>query len=192
MIKEKYMEDKEIIELFFRRSEKAIKETARKYGAYLSRLAYGILYSREDAEECVNDTYMKAWDNIPPACPKYLSAFLGKITRNIALNRYDMLKAAKRGGGQVPLTLDELAECIPDSSDVQRQVESQELTSLLDRFLGKLSPANRNVFMKRYWYFLSIEEIAEETGSSSDKVKMRLFRTRKKLKEFLLKNGVEV
>ncbi len=183
------MEDKEILELFRKRSEEAIDETSRKYGAFLNRIAYGILRSREDAEECVNDTYMRAWNNIPPDQPQHLSAFLGRITRNLALNRLEQMSASKRGGGQKALELDELEECIPAECDVQRTVEEHELALLLNRFLKKLTKEKRIIFMKRYWYFCTVEEIASELGCSESKVKMSLHRTREKLKDFLLKNG---
>ena len=184
------MEDKDIIRLYYERSEEAINETARKYSALLSSIAFGILRSREDAEECVNDTYMRAWNSIPPNRPKRLSAFLGKITRNLSLNRYSQLTAQKRGGGSKDVALEELEECVPAVGDVQREVEDGELGELINVFLGKLSRESRIIFMRRYWYFCTVREIAEDMQIGESKVKMSLSRTRKKLKQFLEKKGV--
>lgn len=183
------MEDKDIIRLYLERSEEAINQTALKYSALLSRIAFGILRSREDAEECVSDTYMRAWNSIPPSQPKRLSAFLGKITRNLSLNRYSQLTAQKRGGGSKELALEELEECIPAAGDVQREVEDTELAELINSFLDRLSRENRIIFMRRYWYFCTISEIAEDMHASESKVKMSLSRTRKKLKQYLEKKG---
>lgn len=183
------MEDKDIIRLYFERSEEAISETALKYSALLSHIAYGILGSREDAEECVNDTYKRAWDSIPPGEPKRLSAFLGKITRNLSLNRYNQLTALKRGGGSREIALEELEECVPAAGDVQREVEDAELAELINGFLDKLSRESRIIFMRRYWYFCTVSEIAEDMHIGESKVKMSLSRTRKKLKQFLEKQG---
>lgn len=184
------MEDKDIIRLYFERSEEAIKATAQKYSAFLSRIAFGILRSREDAEECVNDTYMQAWNSIPPSEPRRLSAFLGKITRNLSLNRYERITAQKRGGGSRELALEELEECIPAAGDVQRQAEDAELGELINGFLAKLNRESRIIFMRRYWYFCTVSEIAEDLHVGESKVKMSLLRTRKKLKQFLEKQGV--
>ena len=184
------MEDKDIIRLYFERSEKAISETALKYGALLSGIAFGILRSREDAEECVSDTYKKAWDSIPPGEPKRLSAYLGKITRNLSLNRYSQLTAQKRGGGSRDVALEELEECIPAEGDVQRQVEDAELAELINGFLDRLNRESRIIFMRRYWYFCTVSEIAADMHASESKVKMSLLRTRKKLKQYLEKQGV--
>ena len=186
------MEDKDIIGLYFERSEEAINETALKYSTLLSHIAFGILGSREDAEECVNDTYMQAWNSIPPSQPKRLSAFLGKITRNLSLNRYDLLTAKKRGGGSKELALEELEECIPSTGDLQRQVEDAELAELINLFLDKLNRESRIIFMRRYWYFCTVREIAEDMCIGESKVKMSLLRTRKKLRQFLEKQGVSL
>ena len=184
------MEDKDIIWLYLERSEEAISETARKFGGLLSRIAFGILRSREDAEECVNDTYMKAWNSIPPSEPQRLSAFLGRITRNLSLNRYSQLTAQKRGGGSKDVTLEELEECVPAAGDLQRQVEDAELAELINGFLDKLNRESRIIFMRRYWYFCTVSEIAADMHVGDSKVKMSLLRTRKKLKQFLEKQGV--
>ena len=184
------MEDKDIIRLYLQRSEEAISETALKYSGLLSRIAFGILRSREDAEECVNDTYAAAWNNIPPSEPKRLSAFLGRITRNLSLNRYSQLTAQKRGGGCKDIALEELEECIPAAGDLQRQVEDAELAELINGFLDRLNRESRIIFMRRYWYFCTVSEIAEDMHIGESKVKMSLSRTRKKLKIFLEKQGV--
>ncbi|MCH5200074.1 MAG: RNA polymerase sigma factor [Oscillospiraceae bacterium] len=184
------MEDKDIIRLYFERSEKAISETALRYGALLSHIAFGILRSREDAEECVNDTYMRAWNSIPPSQPKRLSAFLGKITRNLSLNRYERVKAKKRGGGSKEVALEELEECLPAAGDLQREVEDAELAELINGFLDRLKKESRIIFMRRYWYFCTVSEIAEDMSIGESKVKMSLLRTRKKLKQYLEKQGV--
>ena len=188
--KDEKMEDKDIIGLYLERSEEAITETAHKYSVLLSRIAFGILRSREDAEECVNDTYMRAWNSIPPNEPKRLSAFLGKITRNLSLNRYEQLTAQKRGGSSKELALEELEECVPAAGDLQREVEDSELAELINEFLDKLKKESRIIFMRRYWYFCTVSEIAEDMHISESKVKMSLLRTRKKLKQFLEKQGV--
>lgn len=188
--KDKKMEDKDIIRLYFERSEDAISETALKYSGLLSRIAYGILRSREDAEECVNDTYMKAWNSIPPGNPKRLSAFLGKITRNLSLNRYEQMTALKRGGGSRELALEELEECVPAPGNVQSEAEDAELAELINSFLDRCTKESRIIFMRRYWYFCTVSEIAEDMHLGESKVKMSLHRTRKKLKQFLERKGV--
>ena len=182
------MEDSKIIALFWARSEDAIAAAAEKYGAYCDRIAYNILQNREDAEECVNDTYLRTWNAIPPSHPKRLAAFLAKITRNLALNRYEQRNAEKRGGGQVPLLLDELQECIPDGG--ASPADDLALRELLDRFLGALHPRTRVLFVLRYWYAYSIEEIAAAQGMSKDAVAVTLLRTRKKLRKRLQEEGV--
>lgn len=186
------MEDKDIIRLYLERSDKAITETALKYGTLLSGIAYGILRSREDAEECVNDTYMRAWNSIPPNEPQRLSAFLGRITRNLSLNRYEQMTAQKRGGGSMELALEELEECVPSPENVQNEAEGAELALLINSFLKRLGRESRIIFMRRYWYFCTVSEIAEDMHIGESKVKMSLHRTRKKLKQFLEKKGVAI
>ena len=132
------MDDKQIIDLYWERSENAISETDRKYGSYFRHIAYNILYSHEDTEECVNDTYLRAWNSMPPQRPNRLAVFLGKITRNLSLNRYEAMHAEKRGGGQVPYILDELEECISDNTNVAKTIEEQAILDAIDVFLKKL------------------------------------------------------
>lgn len=184
------MDEKEIIELYWVRSERAIEETARRYGRFCHSIAYNILSNREDSEECVNDTYLHTWNAIPPRRPGKLSAFVGKITRNLALKKYEAYNAAKRGGGQVPLALEELAECIPDPDCVERRMEDWMLTEALGRFLESLSPETRRIFLRRYWKLDTVNEIAREFGISESKVKMSLLRTRGKLRSYLEQEGI--
>lgn len=179
------MDDRTIIALFFKRDEAAIAETCKKYESYCYSIAYRVLGSREDAEECVNDTYLAAWNSIPPQSPHSLSAFLAKITRNLSLKRHRDRSAQKRGGGAVLLTFEELSECIPDHQTPQREMEQKELANLLDAFLRALDVEERNVFLRRYWYFDSISDIANRFGYGESKIKTMLYRTRKKLYETL-------
>jgi len=185
------VEDNAIIELYFQKSENAISETRLKYGRMLRSISFGIVKSMEDAEECENDTYLKTWNTVPPVRPHILSAFLSKITRNLSLDRYEHIHAEKRGGGEVPLLLDELAECIPDKNMSALEQDS-ELAEILNRFLGSLKKDARIIFMRRYWYGDSITEIAEKSGFSSSKIKMSLLRSRNELKAQLSKEGYTV
>ena len=156
------MDDSKIIELYMDRSEQAISETARKYGRYCHYIAYNILHNDEDSEECVNDTYLRTWNSIPPKRPNKLQTFLGKITRNLSLNKYEKQSAEKRGSGQIPLILDELTECIPADRNSETLVEDMVIKETLDRFLENLSADARKIFVRRYWYMSSVKEIAEE------------------------------
>ena len=184
------MDDKQIIELYNERSETAISETAEKYGKYCYTIAYHILYNEQDSEECVSDTYLKTWETIPPQYPNKLSAFLGKITRNLALNRHRYYIREKRGYGQVVLALEELQECIPDSNKVEQAIEDKYLIEVLNRFLYDLPVEKRMIFLRRYWYLSSIQEIARDYEISESKVKMTLLRVRNKLKQILEKEGI--
>lgn len=186
------MDDEKIIDLYFERSEQAVKETADKYGRYLNTVAYNILGSREDGEECVNDAYMRAWRKIPPERPRAFGAFLAKITRNLALNRYESLNAKKRGDGKIPLVLDELSQCTAGTSDTQKQIENAALTEALNRFLSELDEETRNIFMRRYWYMSTVKEIASDFGLGESKVKMTLMRTRNRLKQFLIREDIHL
>lgn len=184
------MEDSQIIELYWRRSEDAITETSKKYGRYCRTISFNILGNAEDSEECVNDTYMKAWSLLPPARPMVFSAFLAKITRNLSLDRYRSRSAEKRGGGQMELALDELSACIPAPDSADSMVEQQALTDALNDFLSSLKPEPRRIFLQRYWYVSSIRDIASDLGISESKVKTSLFRTRTALKEHLEREGI--
>ncbi len=182
--------DQRIIDLYFARSEEAIAETNLRYGAYCRKIADSILGCDEDTEECVNDTWLKVWESIPPARPGSLKAYLAKITRNLAIHRYEKERAKKRGGGEVPLVLSELAECIPDPSSAEDGFSKAMLTDALNRFLGKLTREKRILFLRRYWYNASVKEIARDMGMSESKVKSILHRLRGELKLLLEKEGI--
>lgn len=184
------MEDKQIVDLYWARSEKAISETADKYGRYCYTIAYNILHSNEDSEECVNDTYLHAWNAMPDQRPNKLSAFLGRITRNLSLKRWEKYTAKKRGAGQVPLALNELQECIPATNQTDSVADDIVLTDVLNRFLASLTAEKRNIFMRRYWYLSSVAEIASDLAISESKVKMSLLRSRNELKQLLEKEGI--
>ncbi len=185
------MQDEHIIGLYFSRDEKAIKETDKKYGRYCHTIAYNVLHDDGESEECVNDTYYRAWNNIPPTRPTKLSSYLGRITRHLALNRYEKMSAKKRGGGAVSAVLDELAECIPDSTseDVTNELV---ITQTLNCFLGSLPEQNRKIFARRYWYMSTIKEIADEYKMGESKVKMILLRSRNELKKLLEEEGINI
>ncbi len=186
------VEDKKIVELYWERSEAAISETQKRYGRYCHYIAYNILYSHEDAEECVNDTYIKAWNAMPPHRPERLSTFLGKITRNTALDRYLSDRAKKRGEGRTEAVLDELAQCVPDGKTSGCMAEELALKEAINGFLRSLSSQKRIIFLRRYWYMSPIREIAEDYGLSESNVKVTLLRTRNRLKVYLEKEGIEL
>lgn len=186
------MDEKQIIDLYWARSEQAVDETEKRYGKFCFRIAYNILSNHDDSEECVNDTYLQTWNSIPPRRPNKLSAFLGKITRNLALKRYEMRTAQKRGGGEVMLALEELGECIPDPNTVEQELDNRMLADALNRFLGGLSQDARKIFLRRYWQLCPVKEIASFYGISESKVKMTLMRTREKLRGFLEREGIEL
>lgn len=183
------MDDRQIVDLYFARQEQAIAETAKKYGAYCFSIARNILRNIPDAEETVNDTYIGAWNSIPPHRPAMLATYLGKITRRLALNRWTANRAQKRGGGEVALALDELTGCIPSDFDVESRMETAELTRILNGFVRNLPQPEQNVFLCRYWYLDSIDVIARRFDFSPSKVKSMLSRTRKKLCIHLQKEG---
>ena len=164
------MEDRQIVDLYWARSEKALSETKNKYGRYCYSIAYNILHNNEDSEECVSETYLHAWNSMPEQRPDRLAAFLGRITRNLAL--------------------DELQECISAADSTERIADDSELTDLINGFLASMSAEKRKIFMKRYWYFCSVRQIAAELSISESKVKMSLLRSRNELKQLLEKEGV--
>lgn len=185
------LKDDEIVELFWQRCEEAIVEAEDKYSKYCLSIAFGILQSKEDAEECVNDTFEKLWHAIPPARPAVLRTFIGKITRNLSLNILEKANAEKRGSGQVPLALSELEECVSGFDiDIPDQIEDQAITQAVNKFLSKLKKTQQKVFVRRYFYGSSIAEIANDYNFSEENVKSILFRLRKKLKKVLLKEGI--
>ena len=183
------MDDARIVELYWERNEKAITETANKYGSYLNSISYNILVNSEDAQECVNDTYHDAWNSMPPHRPSILSTFLGKITRRISIDRWRTLNRIKRGGGEVTLALEELEQCIAGGQSPEREIEKRELAEAINRFLDLLPAEQRRVFLARYWYMDSIQQIADHFRFSQSKVMSMLFRTRNKLRRQLEKEG---
>jgi RNA polymerase sigma-70 factor (ECF subfamily) len=185
------MDDASIVQLYWDRNEQAIPATADKYGAYCTAIAKNILGSDEDAEECVNDTYLNAWHAMPPHRPGVLSTFLGKITRNLSFNQYKRSRADKRGGGEVAAVLDELAECVSGKENVEQEFDRQELARAIDEFLGALPQDKRSIFLCRYWYTDSIADIAHRHGMKEGAVSMTLSRLRAKLRDYLSERGFE-
>jgi len=184
------MEDSQIISLYFARSEQAIQETDTKYGGYCYSIAYNILFSREDAEETVSDTYLSAWNAMPPRKPPALAAFLGKITRNLSIDRWRKYRTFKRGSGQMEIALEELGECVSGGESTEDAAIQKEILASLNRFCAGLNSTERKVFLCRYWYLDPMEEIAEKSGFSVSKVKSMLFRIRKRLNAHLEKEGL--
>ena len=183
-------DDKELIGLYLQRNERAIAESKQKYGTMCMRLAERILGNSEDAEECVNDVLMQAWNTVPDQPPEHLPAYLTALTRNIAVNRLKQNRRLKRGGGQIPAVLDELAECIPADETVESAYDRHCFLTALERFLATLSHDARVIFLRRYWYLESSREIAGQFGMSESKVRVTLMRTRRKLKSFLEKEEI--
>ena len=183
------MDDKHIVDLYFCRDEEAIAQTDRKYGRYCYAIAYNILTNQEDAEESVNDTYVTAWNAIPPRRPSVLATYLGKITRHISIDRWRARHACKRGGGEVPLALEELKDCVAGLQNLETDYERKEIVRAYVRFLDALPVTERRVFLCRYWYVESIETIADKFGFSQSKVKTMLHRTRAKLRKQLAQEG---
>ena len=179
-------DDQKIIDLYWNRSENAITETAVKYGRYCTSIAYGILKSREDAQECVSDAYLTAWNAIPPRRPADLGTYLGKITRNLSIDRLRTRSREKRGGGEAPLALEELEEVVAGSDSPENEAVRKELIAALNRFLGELPQQERYIFVRRYWYLDSLGDISEKTGFSGSKVASMLFRLRGRLKKQLI------
>lgn len=186
------MKDEEILDLYWNRTESAITESQKSYGKYCYSIAFNILHDDCDSEECVNDTWMRAWKSIPPARPNRLALFLGTITRNLAFDVWKAKSAAKRGNGQTGEVLEELEECIPDRQTTEDIVEMHELQKTINSFLRGIALKDRNVFIRRYYYAESIEEVADKYGMKVATVKTSLFRTRNKLKEYLIKEGVNI
>lgn len=184
------MEDTAIIDLYWLRSEDAIRETAAKYGAYCRSIARDLLANPQDEEECVNDTWIKAWNAMPDNRPDRLRLFLGKITRRLACDALRARTALKRGGGVYVEALEELGECVPASPGADRIVEDRELEEILNRFLRTLPERDCNVFLRRYWYAEPLEEVAKRYGMKLNTVKTSLYRSREKLRKYLEKEGI--
>ena len=184
------MDDARIVELYWSRSEQAISETEAKYGKYCRTIARNILADSADAEECVNDTYLKAWNSMPSNRPARLAPYLGRLTRWLSLNRLRDQDCLKRGKGELPLVLDELAETLDSGFDTEKELEIRELNREIRRLLSRLEKEERDIFLSRYWYVASIAEIAERSGFTESKVKSMLHRTRKKLLKQLKEEGL--
>ncbi len=183
------MVDAEIISLFFERSEKAIAAAQETYGAYCFTVAENVLHNREDAEECVSDTMLRAWQSIPPQKPMRLRLFLAKITRNLAFDRYRRDHAEKRGGGEIEAVLDELAECVPSEEDVEADFDRRALAQCISDFLREQPQRERQIFLRRYFYADSVKDIAQEFGLNANHTSVLLRRTRQKLIQYLKKEG---
>ena len=183
------MEDNRIIDLYWAREEQALTETERKYGGYCRTIARNILKIHEDAEECVSDTWLNAWNAMPPKRPSVLSAFLGKITRNLAFDRWKAAHAEKRGGGSLPLALDELDECIAAKGGVEAAFDEKELSHAIDTFLRTLPERECGVFLRRYWFSDPVKDIALRLGVSENTVSARLRRLRVRLQQHLQEEG---
>lgn len=181
------MTDDQIIQAYWRRDEQAIRESDRKYGAYCFAVAHNILQNREDAAECQNDTWLRAWQVIPPKRPERLKFFFAKITRNLSLSRYRAQTAEKRGGGETELILEELSQCLADSRTAESQYLAKELGGLVNRFVRTLPKRECNVFVRRYFYSEPVKDIAKRYGLTAHHVTVMLSRTRGKLKEHLSK-----
>ena len=183
------MNDQQIIDLYWARNEQAITETEDKYGSYCRTVAWNILQNKQDTEECVNDTWLRAWNAMPPQRPNLLMVFLGTITRNLSLDRWRARQSKKRGSGQLKPILSELEHCVADTVVLEEQLSRVELTSLLDRFLAELPRRDRCIFVRRYWYTDSIADIARRYHMSTSAVKVNLHRNRKKLRSLLEQEG---
>ncbi len=186
------MEDEAIVKLYFARDERAVQETDKKYGSYCFTLANGILHNDQDAEETVSDTYMKAWQSIPPKKPDMLKLFLAKITRNLAFSRWRKYTADKRGGGEMELVLEELEGCIAASGAVDDKLNARELVLTIRSFLNTLPAREQDIFLRRYFFVEESETIANRYGMKKATVQRTLSRTREKLKTYLTKEGYAV
>lgn len=186
------MDDESIVQMYWDRNESAIVESSRKYGAYCTSIAQNILLNMADAEECVNDTWFHAWNAMPPHRPSILSTFLGKITRNLSFDLYKRLHREKRGGHNIDVVLDELAECVTGVDDTEKRWEEKALREEINRFTLTLSEEKRYIFILRYWYVDSISEIAKQLSISENNVSVSLSRIRGKLKAYLIERGFDV
>ena len=186
------MDDRDIIQLYLDRDEQAIPLTAQKYGSYCSAIARNILPDSQDVEECINDAYLQLWSSVPPNIPDDLGAYLGKIVRNLAFNRYKHNTASKRGGGELPAVLDEISFLVSGKDDVEDELLRRELASAIDGFLDTLTPLKRAVFVSRYWYSDSVTDIARRCRMREGAVSMTLNRLRRKLRDYLTERGFEL
>lgn len=184
------MTDSEIIRLYWQRSEQAIAASREQYGSYCHTIAWNILGNAQDSEECVSDTWLQAWNTIPPHYPRRLAAFLGRITRNLALNRVRDAGTEKRGGGQAALALAELEECVPATENVAQTVEDAEILRVLERFLRTQPEQKRNIFIRRYWYMTPVRQLAADYRMSESKAAALLHRMRMQLRAELEREGI--
>lgn len=186
------MEDKDIVELYLKRNERAITETKAKYGSYCMSISLNILGTREDAEESVNDAYLGTWKAIPPHRPNHLSTFVGRIVRNISFNRYNKLHAQKRGDGETAAILDELCEIVSDKADVESEADAKQLAADINAFVNALPDMQKYIFLRRYWYCDSIKTIAKNCGKTENAVSVTLNRIREKLRNHLAERGYDL
>lgn len=186
------MDDNQILDLYWSRSEDAILETDKKYGSFCFQVSFQILRNTQDADECVNDTWMKAWNAMPPQRPGKLQAFLGKLARNLALDRWDKAQAQKRGGGRTALLLSELADCIPARETVEGAMEDQAIAAAISAWLRQQTPKNRVAFIRRYWYADTTTQVAKRVGLTEGGTKSLLHRLRSSLREHLEQEGIAV
>lgn len=184
------MEDYQIVDLYWARSESAIDQTSKKYGRMLMGISVSLLSSSEDAEECVNDTYLSAWQRMPDERPIYLGAFLSKIVRSISIDRYRRIHSKKRGGAG--MLMEELSECMPSDYSVEAEYDNERLASALNSFLMSLDEEKRYIFIRRYYYSDSISDISRNMKIGEGKIKTVLFRCRKALKKYLEEEGIEL
>lgn len=184
------MNDSQIVELYWQRDERALSETAAQYGHYCYKIALNILTDREDAEECVNDTWVGAWNSMPENRPSHLAPYLGKLTRWLSLNRLRDRNSLKHAANETALALEELSACLDTREDVQQQLEEKELSAAINAFLDGVDAQAKNVFIARYWFLLPVREIAEKFHCSESKVKSLLMRTRNRLKKYLEEEGL--
>lgn len=184
------MLDSRIVELYWQRDEEAISQTDMKYGRLCRGISNNILRDLSDSEECVNDTYLRAWNSMPTERPERLPAFLGKIVRNLSISRLRHRTADKRGGGEYALCLEELRDCAGGAQEPEKELELTELTEHIDKFLAGLKEQERDIFVSRYWYMAPVDEIAERAGFSYSKTASLLHRTRKKLELYLGREGL--
>lgn len=182
------MRDEEIINLYWNRQEKAIYETDKKYGRYCNMITFNILQNSEEAKECVNDTYLKTWNNVPPQRPNILKVYIGKIARNLAINQYERKKAKKRDY-TLEIALEELNECIYSNNNVEKELDYNELVKTLNSFLSDLAKDKRKIFLERYWYLYSIREISYKNKTTESNIKIILLRIRNQLKDYLKEGG---
>lgn len=186
------MDDHSIVQLYWDRDDRAITATSQKYGKYCTSIAKNILGNSEDAEECVNDTYLNAWNAMPTHWPEQLATFLGKITRNLSFNRYKHNHAEKRGSGEVAVILDELMDCVSDTDTIEQEIDRKESLEAVNGFIQQLPKDRRTIFVRRYWYADAVAKIAQDRGMRQGTVSKILERTRKRLRVYLSERGFEL